>query len=386
MRIAFDALPLVSNRMTGIGYCEAGQIQAMMMLHPEEQYVLQFFDKGDGVEKRKRLHYYEQQSNVSVRQGHFSGYLYRLLATAIPLPYRAFFGKDAEITHFFNYIIPPGVSGKRIVTVHDMVYKTFPETVRGRTRFMLETGLQRSLHRADLIVTDSAFSKSEIIRYFPATEEKIRVVPCGVDRIRFSPMPPTAAPAIEALKQRMGLQTSYFLYLGTLEPRKNLDRLIRAYALLKQQHPDAPQLVLAGGYGWRNNSIYQLTESLHLQEDVLFTEYVLEEDVQPLLCGALAFVFPSVYEGFGMPPLEAMACGTPVLTTRAASLPEVVGDCAVIVDPHHTEDIAQGMERLFQDAALRERLRQDGLRRAAMFSWENAAAALYDVYQEALTR
>ena len=134
MRIALDALPLVSSRMTGIGYCEAGQVQAMMMLHPEEQYVLQFFDKGDGVEKRKRLYYYEQQRNVSVRQGHFSGYLYRLMTTAIPLPYRAFFGKDADITHFFNYIIPPGVAGKRIVTVHDMVYKTFPETVRGRTR------------------------------------------------------------------------------------------------------------------------------------------------------------------------------------------------------------------------------------------------------------
>ena len=111
-----------------------------------------------------------------------------------------------------------------------------------------------------------------------------------------------------------------------------------------------------------------------------------EEDVQPLLCGAMAFVFPSVYEGFGMPPLEAMACGTPVLTTRAASLPEVVGDAAVIVDPHHTEDIAQGLEKLFLDAALRERLQKEGLRRAAMFSWENAAAALYDVYQEALTR
>ena len=170
MRIALDALPLVSSRMTGIGYCEAGQVQAMMMLHPEEQYVLQFFDKGDGVEKRKRLYYYEQQRNVSVRQGHFSGYLYRLMTTAIPLPYRAFFGKDVDITHFFNYIIPPGVAGKRIVTVHDMVYKTFPETVRGRTRFMLESGLQRSLHRADLIVTDSEFSKTEIIRYFPATE------------------------------------------------------------------------------------------------------------------------------------------------------------------------------------------------------------------------
>lgn len=229
------------------------------------------------------------------------------------------FGKDVDITHFFNYIIPPGVAGKRIVTVHDMVYKTFPETVRGRTRFMLESGLQRSLHRADLIVTDSEFSKTEIIRYFPATEERIRVVPCGVDKLRFSPMPPAAAPAIEELKRRMHLQANYFLYLGTLEPRKNLDRLIRAYALLKQQHPDAPQLVLAGGYGWRNNHIYQLVQTLHLEDDVLFTEYVPEEDVQPLLCGAMAFVFPSVYEGFGMPPLEAMACGTPVLTTRAAS-------------------------------------------------------------------
>ena len=246
--------------------------------------------------------------------------------------------------------------------------------------------MQRSLHRADLIVTDSEFSKTEIIRYFPATEERIRVVPCGVDKLRFSPMPPAAAPAIEELKRRMHLQTNYFLYLGTLEPRKNLDRLIRAYALLKQQHPDAPQLVLAGGYGWRNNHIYQLVQTLHLEDDVLFTEYVPEEDVQPLLCGAMAFVFPSVYEGFGMPPLEAMACGTPVLTTRAASLPEVVGDAAVIVDPHHTEDIAQGLEKLFLDAALRERLQKEGLRRAAMFSWENAAAALYDVYQEALTR
>ena len=156
--------------------------------------------------------------------------------------------------------------------------------------------------------------------------------------------------------------------------------------MLNPIRANTPQLVLAGGYGWRNNHIYQLVQTLHLEDDVLFTEYVPEEDVQPLLCGAMAFVFPSVYEGFGMPPLEAMACGTPVLTTRAASLPEVVGDAAVIVDPHHTEDIAQGLEKLFLDAALRERLQKEGLRRAAMFSWENAATALYDVYQEALTR
>lgn len=381
MKIAFDALPLISERMTGIGYCQAGQIKALMAVHPEEQYVMQFFATGDGGEKRRRLSAYEE-ARAEIRQGKCSGYLYRLISNFLPLPYDHFFGKDADITHFFNYIVPPKVSGKTVVTVHDMVYKAFPETVRGRTRFMLETGLKRSMKRADMIVTDSEFSKKEILKYFPQWEKKLRVVPCGVDRTRFHPERTQAR--IDEARRLIGTDRSYFLYLGTLEPRKNLRRLAVAYNAFRRGKSEYPCLVLAGGKGWLNDELMSTIKELELSDDIKIISYVPENNIRPLMSGALAFVFPSIYEGFGMPPLEAMACGVPVLTTHAASLPEVVGDSALICDPYNTDEMTDCLERLYLDSKLRGELSSAGLSRAKMYSWENAAAVLYDVYKEAL--
>ncbi len=381
MKIAFDALPLISERMTGIGYCQAGQIQALMALHPEEQYIMQFFATGDGGEKRKRLTRYEE-ARAEIRQGKCSGYLYRLLSNFLPIPYNKFFGNDADITHFFNYIVPPKVSGKTIVTVHDMVYKAFPETVRGRTRYMLETGLKRSMKRADLIVTDSQFSRSEILKYFPQCEEKLRVVPCGVDRTRFHPVDNPVR--IEETTKSLGIDREYFLYLGTLEPRKNLRRLAVAYNEFRKGKAEYPCLVLAGGKGWLNEDLMKTIKDLDLESDIKIVSYVPEEHICTLMSGALAFIFPSIYEGFGMPPLEAMACGVPVLTTHTASLPEVVGDSALICDPYNIEQICDCLEKLYRESNLRRDLSAASLKRARMFSWENAAAILYDVYKEAL--
>lgn len=381
MKIAFDALPLISERMTGIGYCQAGQIQALMALHPEEQYIMQFFATGDGGEKRKRLTRYEE-ARAEIRQGKCSGYLYRLLSNFLPIPYNKFFGNDADITHFFNYIVPPKVSGKTIVTVHDMVYKAFPETVRGRTRYMLETGLKRSMKRADLIVTDSQFSRSEILKYFPQCEEKLRVVPCGVDRTRFHPVDNPVR--IEETTKSLGIDREYFLYLGTLEPRKNLRRLAVAYNEFRKGKAEYPCLVLAGGKGWLNEDLMKAIKELDLEADIKIVSYVPEEHICTLMSGALAFIFPSIYEGFGMPPLEAMACGVPVLTTHTASLPEVVGDSALICDPYNIEQICDCLEKLYRESNLRRDLSAASLKRARMFSWENAAAILYDVYKEAL--
>lgn len=381
MKIAFDALPLISERMTGIGYCQAGQIQALMALHPEEQYVMQFFAAGDGGEKRQRLQAYED-ARAEIRQGKCSGYLYRLVSNFLPVPYQYFFGKDADVTHFFNYIVPPAVHGKTVVTVHDMVYKAFPETVRGRTRYMLETGLKRSMKRADLIVTDSEFSRSEIIKYFPEQAEKLRVVPCGVDRTRFHPT--ENQELIEETKKKLRIERDYFLYLGTLEPRKNLRRLAVAYNEFRKGKSEYPALVLAGGKGWLNEELMNTIKELSLSEDIIQLSYVPEEYLCPLMSGALAFVFPSIYEGFGMPPLEAMACSVPVLTSHAASLPEVTGDSALVCDPYDPKQMTDSLERLWQDSSLRQELSKAGLKRARMFSWENAAAALYDVYKEAL--
>ena len=175
----------------------------------------------------------------------------------------------------------------------------------------------------------------------------------------------------------------YFLYLGTIEPRKNLERLITAYAAFaKKAGEKAPKLVLAGGKGWLDHGIYSRVEKLGLTDRVIFTKYVPSEDMNPLMCGALAFVFPSLYEGFGMPPLEAMACGVPVLASGEASLPEVTGDCAVICDAYDPKSIAGGLYRLWSDEALRRELSRKGIERAKGFTWKRSAEMLMEVYRE----
>ena len=379
MRIAFDAIPLL-GRMTGISYCEAGQVSAMTRLHPEHTYQLNYFAARQLAQRRSELAPY-LGGHVTARHAFCVPYLYRAVSTFVPIPYAWFFGRN-DLTHFFNYIIPPHVGGKTVVTVHDMVYRAFPETVRGRTKTMLDMGLVPSMRRADAIVTDSEFSRSEIVKYYPQFAGKIRVVPCGVDLQRFHPVEDAAA--IAQVRETYGIGERYFLYLGTLEPRKNLERLIEAYAAYARSMDDPAQLVLAGGKGWLYDGIFARVQALGLEDRVAFTQYIASEDMCALMSGALAFTFPSLYEGFGMPPLEAMACGTPVLVSDAASLPEVTGDSAVIVRAEDTDSITQGLVRLDTDADLRRRLSQEGLARAKTFTWERSAGMLYDIYREVL--
>lgn len=378
MNIQFDALPLISDRMTGIGWCEAGQTTAMARMHPEDNFMYNFFSRKDDHIKLERLAPF--LADIKPNIAHFSILIYRTLSTFIPLPYCLFFGKDADVTHFFNYIAPPFVHGKTVITVHDMVYKSFPETVQSRTKLMLDMGLKQSMRRADIIVTDSEFSKSEIVKYFPQHRKKIRVVPCGVDLQKFRPCEDSEK--IQQVKKSLDINGEYFLYLGTIEPRKNLERLIRAYYVLAKKLKNPPKLVLAGGKGWLYDSIFRRVKALKLEKQVIFTEYVPSEDITALMSGALAFVFPSVYEGFGMPPLEAMACGVPVLCSNCASLPEVVGDCAVLCDAYSVKSIAKGLYRLYSDKKLRKDLSVKGLQRAKQFSWEKSAERLYNVYKE----
>lgn len=379
MRIAIDARPLLQKELTGVGYCESEQLKALLRLHPSDAFSLQFAAAKGILEKRARLLPYAA-ANATVQSVPIPSKVQRLSDVLLPLPYSAFFG-SADVTHFFNYIVPFGVAGKAVVTVHDMVYKAFPETVRGRTKLMLDLGLKKSLRRAFRIVTDSQFSKEEICRYFPGVKEKIRVVPCGVNRARFRPTLDRAR--MESIKEKYHITGDYFLFLGTVEPRKNLTRLLDAYARFAKDTNNPPSLVVAGGSGWRNAGIYAKVGELDLQNRVHFTGYVPESDLCPLMCGALAFLFPSLYEGFGLPPLEAMACGTPVLTSNTASLPEVVGDAALLADPFDTNAIAQGLERLAKDKSLRMCLSKAGQIRAAALSWENSARLLYQVYEEA---
>lgn len=377
MKIAFDAIPLLGKK-TGIGFCEAGQVNALMKLHPEHQYEFNYFAVKHLQSKRLDLTPYMLE-NVNIQHAFCPPYAYRVLSDV--MPYKLFFGSQAQITHFFNYIVPSGVSGKTVVTVHDMVFKAFPETVRNRTRLMLHAGLLKSMKRADRIVTDSYFSQSEIIKYYPEFASKIRVVPCGVDTEKFHPVSDKAL--ISKVCQKYHIDSEYFLYLGTIEPRKNLAKLLKAYAEFMQDYAHPPKLVLAGAKGWNFESILQLIPELNLTELVILPEYIQDEDVCPLMNGAAAFVFPSLYEGFGMPPLEAMACGTPVLVSDAASLPEVVGTSALITQTNY-HAIEKGLHQLYTDSDFRKKLSISGRKQAESLSWERSAKLLYQVYQELL--
>lgn len=376
MKIAFDVSPMIDSHKSGVGYCTYGFVKTMVSQY-DNSYILNYINKP---KYKKNLNTLIVGKKVKINSFCFKNSVYKVASTFLPIPYGAFFKDSADITHFFNYYLPPGVKGKKIVTVHDMTYKRFPETVRFKTKQMLNLNLKKSLKRADIILTVSEFSKSEIITYFPEVKDKIRVVYNGVDLDVFKPLLDENIKI--SIAKKYNLPERYMLYLGTLEPRKNLERLIDSYYLLLKEFDNVPKLVLAGGKGWLYDSIFDKVSTLWLEDKIIFTGYVAEKDVAPLISGAEVFLFPSMYEGFGMPVIEAMACGVPVLTSNVSSLPEVAGDAAVLVDPFSVEDIKSKLKLLLIDEDLRKRLNKAGPKRAKRFSWNLVTKDLYEIYKE----
>jgi alpha-1,3-rhamnosyl/mannosyltransferase len=240
--------------------------------------------------------------------------------------------------------------------------------------------LEPAVTRASHIITPSRSTRDDVLKLLPVDPERVSVVPEGVDPI-FAPRP---ANEVAARLAPLGLRAGeYLLYVGTIEPRKNLLRLLQALDLAGAT---TGPLVLAGGHGWNNAAIRTAVERLARTGRVRSLGYVPDELRPVLLTGARAFVYPSLYEGFGLPPLEAMACGTPVLTSNVSSLPEVVGDAALFVNPDDVDALATGLARLWRDETLRADLRARGLAQARQFSWERTARATLDVYRAVLAR
>jgi glycosyltransferase involved in cell wall biosynthesis len=379
LKISFDAQLLLKGHKTGIGWC-AENILLNLRHEVKSSYSLNFFTLGYDKQRLRNIEKYKERGYELRKCSWFHDVVFKLLSEFFQIPYALFFGHDADITLFFNYIVPAGVKGKKVVMVHDMAYKAYPETVRERTRFMLNKSLQKSCKRADKIITVSEFSKLEIIKYLGIDENKIVIMPNGVDLSIFHPN--FSEKDICRVTEKYGIPREYLLFLGTIEPRKNLERLIRAYALLKAEMPDVPKLVLAGGKGWLYESIFETVKVLNMESDIIFTGYVNEEDSPILINGAKIFLFPSLYEGFGMPPLEAMACGTPVIVSNVASLPEVVGDAALHVDPYSIDSIKDGIKDLIEDEKKRNELSASGIERAKQFTWDKSAEIVRKVFED----
>ena len=278
------------------------------------------------------------------------------------------------------HVIPLGAPLQRrtraVVTIHDLGYLHFPEAHTRAHRLYLRLSTAWSARVAHDVIAVSAATRSDLVRYTGVAPEKISVIHHGV-AMHFQP---ASQAMIAAVQARYAIDRPYFLFVGTVQPRKNLERVIAAFAALAASHQ--PLLVIAGKKGWLTAAIERRAQELGVADQVRFIGYLPDSDVPPLLSGALGFVFPSLYEGFGMPVLEAMACGTPVLTSTTSSLPEVAGDAALLVDPRDTAAIADGLRRLASDPQLRADLAARGRAHAARFSWRACAEATLQVLQQ----
>ena len=271
-------------------------------------------------------------------------------------------------------LIHPRVS---LATVHDLGYLYFPEAHPWRQRLYLDLSTRWNARIAAHLLADSEATKADIVAHYGTPPEKITVAYPGRDET----LAPVRDPAsIEAVKARYGIAGDYFLYLGTLQPRKNLARLIAAFAAL----PPETVLVLAGKRGWLYEDLFAQVGRLSLEGHVLFPGYVPDEDKAALLSGAVAFVFPSLYEGFGLPVLEAQACGCPVITSTTSSPPEVAGDAALLVNPSDTEAITAAMQRIASDSGLRKTLIERGFVNVRRFSWAACARSVLSIIEQSV--
>ncbi|MDH7488469.1 MAG: glycosyltransferase family 1 protein [Anaerolineae bacterium] len=284
--------------------------------------------------------------------------------------------RGIDLLHAMAFVTPMLSSVTSVVTVYDVSFALFPESFRPFNRWYLTTMTRRSVRKARAVLAISQNTADDLHRLWGVPREKIHLAYCGVDDI-FRPLP---ASEVASFREANGLPAQYILFVGTLEPRKNVVRLVEAFALLKKQ--DLPhKLVLAGGKGWMYEPIFAAVERLGLASDVIFPGFVPRQELPLWYNGAAGFVYPSLYEGFGLGPLEAMACGTPVVVSDRASLPEVVGDAGLTVPPDDVSALAEAMAAILREPSLAAQLRERGLRRAGEFTWERTAQATVQAYE-----
>ncbi len=282
----------------------------------------------------------------------------------------------ATLFHATEHLLLPLRRVPTVLTVHDLIFRRYPAHHKRLNRWYLNTTMPLFCRRADAIIAVSEQSKRDVIEAYGIPADKITVVYEAADP-RFRPQPPDAVAAVRA---RYGLPERYVLFVSTIEPRKNLSRLLAAFERVHAAGL-ADALVIVGKRGWLFDAFFADLERSPVRHAVLFPGFVPDADLPAVYAGAQVMAFPSEFEGFGLPVLEAMACGAPVVCSNTSSLPEVAGDAALLVDPLDVSALADALARVLQDAALREQMRARGLAQAARFSWARAAAETLAVYR-----
>lgn len=372
MHIGIDGIPLASQK-SGIGHYTLELAKGLAELSPTDDFELvapvQLDLSEDG----------ELPGNLSVVHAPVNALRKRWWTIGLPLYIRQ---SQFTLYHGTNYNVPLWRRCPTVVTIHDLSLLLYPETHRedlvARARRRLPTMTRIAAH----IITDSESVKREIQTHLGVASQKITAVPLAPRRA-FHTIP--AGQAQETLK-RLGVEDDYILFVGTVEPRKNLLTLVRALDELMRQTDLRPQLVIAGQKGWLTDELYEYVEQSVLRDRVLFTGYISDADLRALYSSCRASVYPSLYEGFGFPPLEAMACGAPVITSRIPVIMETSAGAAILIEPTNVEELTAALVELLTSAGKRAELREIGLKRAAEYTWERTAKQTFAVYGQVLNQ
>jgi glycosyltransferase involved in cell wall biosynthesis len=374
MRIAIDYSPAVYQG-AGVGRFVRDIVNALLALDRENVYTL-LYTRPAGRASPPQL---PVSPNVTSRRLVLPERLLNLIwyKLGVPLPVELLGGR-ADVYHFPDFALPPVRSSRTVVTIHDLSFLLVPECAETGLRAHLERVVPASARRASFVTADSENTRNDIATLLDVPPGRIEVVYPGVDP-RFRPTADAAGQ--ERIRAKYRVQFPFILYVGTIEPRKNLGRLLRAYVQLREQRKVSHRLVIAGGLGWLYDDVLRDIDDLAARYEIVFLGRVPDDDLPFLYRLADLFVFPSLYEGFGIPPLEAMASGVPVVCSNTSSMPEVVGDAGVMVPPEDVDGLARAIGDLLADPERRALLSARGLERARRFSWKSSARKLLDVYR-----
>jgi glycosyltransferase involved in cell wall biosynthesis len=373
MKIAID-ISLAVGQSAGVGTYARGLLEGLAAIDAENEYILYSYldlpqPPYSGFPQGRNFSF----CTVKPGKEHWE----RSWSRADLPPKGALGHVDIIHSPFFN--APRERRGALVVTIHDISFLLYPQFHTEANRLHCLNGTLRAALYADRIIAVSRHTRDALVEYFAMPQERLRVIHEAPRGIYY---PEGDIGLIRNTLERLEIFHNFILSVGSLEPRKNLKNLLHAYAAYLKSHAGRELLVVAGGGGWLNEDLGLVVTKLGIGEHVKFLGYVQDADLRVLYSAAKLFVYPSLFEGFGLPPLEAMACGAPVITSNTSALPEVVGDAAVLVDPHSSEELCDAMRQVLDDDGLRLKLRKQGLERARLFSWERAAEETLAVYQE----
>ena len=371
MRIAIDAHS-VGSQLAGNETYAVNLIEALAAVDQSNQYTL-YVTRQSAIDR-----FANRWPNFNVKRTVPHTPLVR-----IPVTLSAELRRNPVDVLHVQYTAPPLAPCPVVVTIHDLSFEHLPETFNRRSRAQLRLTVRRTARKAAQILTLSEFSRRDIVDTYRIAPDRVSVTPAAAPS-HFKPIEDETE--LRKIREIYGIERDYILSVSSIQPRKNLIRLIEAYSCLRGLRPEGklPQLILVGKRGWLDNETFRAAQRHSANNDIAFTGYVAEKDLPALYSGATCFVYPSFFEGFGLPVLEAMQCGAPVIAGNRTSIPEVVGKAGLLFDPFDTNSLVQALTRMLDDSEYRAALRIQGLERAGEFDWKQTARMTLQAYQKAV--